>query len=489
VGIIDRAIKLPVTVTVGTILIVLFGFISLFRVPVQLTPDVEKPKISVRTIWPGGSPEEVEKEIIIPQEDKLKTLEGLLEMESESRDSFGDVTLTFEIGTDMDAALLKVSNKLNQVPDYPELAEKPVIVSASEQRQAIAYIVLRKRTSDSRGIDSEKTYAENFIKPRLERVSGVGLVDVFGGRERELQVILKPDALTFYRLSVEDVVTALRRENRNTSAGDFDEGKRRYVLRVLGEFRTPESVKAVVIKRVDDIPVTVDDVAEVVLGFGDEDVIVKQHNEKTLVFRVVQTAGSNVLVVMGMLKEALRDLNENYLIHRNLELKQVYDSTTYIYSSISRVRNNIFIGGALAIAVLLLFLRNISSVLVITAAIPVSIIGTFLMITLFGRNINVITLAGMSFAIGMVVDSSIVVLENIFRRYQQRNPGSHGRHCSFCFHDHRRICSSGFYRRRGRSALPRHCHCHRKRCFPEPSRLYHGHPFYVGQDTERGLRT
>ncbi|MCP4666066.1 MAG: efflux RND transporter permease subunit, partial [Deltaproteobacteria bacterium] len=146
---------------------------------------------------------------------------------------------------------------------------------------------------------------------------------------------------------------------------------------------------------------------------------VKQHDQKSLVFKVVQTAGSNVLVVMGKLKEALKDLNENYLIHRNLELKQVYDSTSYIYSSISRVRNNIFIGGALAVIVLLLFLRNISSVLVITAAIPVSIIGTFLMITLFGRNINVITLAGMSFAIGMVVDSSIVVLENIFRRYQQ----------------------------------------------------------------------
>ena len=127
-GIIDRSIKLPVTVTVGAILIILFGFISFFRVPVQLTPDVEKPKISVNTVWSGASPEEVEKEIIIPQEDKLKTLEGLLEMESESRDSSGNVTLTFEIGTDMDAALLKVSNKLNLVPEYPENVEKPIII-------------------------------------------------------------------------------------------------------------------------------------------------------------------------------------------------------------------------------------------------------------------------------------------------------------------------------------------------------------------------
>lgn len=417
-GIIDRSIKLPVTVTVGAILIILFGFISFFRVPVQLTPDVEKPKISVKTVWSGASPEEVEKDIIIPQEDKLKTLEGLLEMESESRDSSANITLTFEIGTDMDAALLKVSNKLNLVPEYPENVEKPIIISASEQRQAIAYIILKKTGSDTSGIEFEKSYAENFIKPRLERVPDVGLVEVLGGRERELQVILKPDILALYRLTVQDVVSALQRENKNTSAGDFDEGKRRYILRVLGEYRSPEEVEAVVIKRVDDAPITIGDVAKVIMGFDDGDVIVRQHDYETLVFRVIQTVGANVLTVMGRLKETIRDLNKEYLVHRGLELKQVYDSTDYIYSSIKRVRQNIFFGGFLAVIVLLLFLRNVSSVLVVTTTIPISIIGTFLLITLFGRNINVITLAGMSFAIGMVVDSSIVVLENIFRHYQ-----------------------------------------------------------------------
>ena len=417
-GLIDRAINLPVSVTVGALLILLFGLISLFRVPVQLTPDVEKPKIGVRTFWPGASPQEVEKEIVIPQEDKLKTLEGLLEMESESSDSLGNVTLTFEIGTDMDAALLKVSNKLNLVPEYPENVERPIIITASEQREAIAYLILKKVRGDPSDIDKEKHYAENFIKPRLERVSGVGLVDVFGGRERELQVILKPDALAFYGLTVQDVISALRKENRNTSAGDFDEGKRRYILRVLGEYQAPGEVKAVVIKRADDIPITVGDVAESILGYGEETVITREQGQKTLTLRVAQTAGINVLIVMEKLKKAIKDLNENYLEQRGLELKQAYDSTEYIYASIDRVRQNIFLGGALAVIVLLVFLRNISSILVVTTAIPISIVGTFLMVTLFGRNINVITLAGMSFAIGMVVDSSIVVLENIFRHYQ-----------------------------------------------------------------------
>jgi HAE1 family hydrophobic/amphiphilic exporter-1 len=417
-GLIDHAIKLPVTVTVGAVLLVLFGLISLFRVPVQLTPDVEKPKISVRTRWVGASPVEVEKEIIIPQEDKLKTLEGLLEMESESGDSLGVITLTFQIGTDMDASILKVSNKLNQVPSYPENAEKPIIVSASEQREAIAYIILRKTNGNYAEIDFEKSYADNFIKPRLERVEGVGLVETFGGRERELQVTLKPDALALHRLTVQDVISAIKRENSNTSAGDFDEGKRRYVLRILGEYTAPEEVEDVVIKRVDNVPITVGDVADVALGFGKESVIVRQHNENALVFRVVQTAGTNVLLVMEGLKKAIKELNEDYLSYRDMELHQVYDSTEYIYASIARVRQNIFLGGFLAVMVLLVFLRNVSSILVITTAIPISVIGTFLMLTLMGRNINVITLAGMSFAIGMVVDSSIVVLENIYRHYQ-----------------------------------------------------------------------
>ncbi|MBW1768548.1 MAG: efflux RND transporter permease subunit, partial [Deltaproteobacteria bacterium] len=220
-GIIDRAVQLPVTVTVGAVLIVLFGILSLFRVPIQLIPDVEKPKITVRTVWPGASPEEIEKEIIIPQEDKLKSIEGLLEMKSDSKDSLGNVILTFKIGTNIDGALLRVSNKLNLVPNYPERAEKPIILTAAEEKRGIAYFILKKKSGDTSEVLFQRTYAENFIKPRLERIPGVALIQVFGGRERELQVILKPDALALYRLTVQDVVSALQRENANTSAGDF----------------------------------------------------------------------------------------------------------------------------------------------------------------------------------------------------------------------------------------------------------------------------
>ena len=170
-----------------------------------------------------------------------------------------------------------------------------------------------------------------------------------------------------------------------------------------------------IIKRVDGIPVTVGDVAVTRLGFKDLEVVVRNKGVTTMVMNAVREPGSNVLVVMNRLKAVLEELNAGILKDRNLQIIQVYDETGYIYSAINLVRKNIFLGGMLAVTVLVMFLRNIASTVIVSVAIPISVIGTFLMMTLFGRNINVVSLAGLSFAIGMVVDNSIVVFENIFR--------------------------------------------------------------------------
>jgi HAE1 family hydrophobic/amphiphilic exporter-1 len=211
---------------------------------------------------------------------------------------------------------------------------------------------------------------------------------------------------------------ALAVENRNISAGDFDEGKRRYIARTVGEYETPQDVAEVIIKRVNGAPITVGDVALVTLGHDEADVVVRHEGVPTIVLNAVREAGSNVLVVMEKLKEALDELNTGLLKERRLQLLHVYDETSYIYGAIRLVRQNIIVGGILATIVLLVFLRNVSSTLIVFIAIPISVIGTFLVMTLFGRNINVVSLAGMSFAVGMVVDNSIVVLENIFRHLE-----------------------------------------------------------------------
>jgi len=412
---VDISINKPVTVTVGVILLVLFGLISLFRIPIQLTPNVDMPQISVTTPWRGASPLEVEREIVDAQEEELKNVEGLDTIKSESVDGEGYINLKFEIGTDTDEARLRVSNKLDQVQEYPEDVEKPVITSGGRHEEAIAWIILQALEGYTGVLTHEYDFCDDYIKPRLERIPGVASSNIYGGQERELQVIVDSSALAARNITISELMRALDAENRNISAGDFDEGKRRYIVRTVGEYETPEDVAKVIIKRINGAPITVGDVARVTLGHEDIEVVVRHEGVPTIVLNAVREAGTNVLVVMQKVREALEELNSGLLKDRRLQLVQAYDETNYIYSAIRLVRQNILVGGTLAIIVLLIFLRNVSSTLIVSFAIPISVVGTFLLMTLFGRNINVVSLAGMSFAIGMVVDNSIVVLENIFR--------------------------------------------------------------------------
>ena len=412
---VDTAIKKPVTVTVGVILLILFGLLSLFRIPIQLTPNVDLPQVSVQTAWRGASPLEIEREIIDAQEKELKNLDGLNEIKSESRDSNAFIELMFEIGTDTDEALLRVSNKLDQVKEYPDNAEKPIIKSGGRFEQAIAWMILEAREGYDGVLSQEYDFLDDTVKPRLERISGISSSNIYGGRERELQVIFDSDALAARKITIPELIRALDIENRNISAGNFDEGKRRYIARTVGEYEKIEDVSEVIIKRVNGTPIAVKDVAEVKLGYADFDLVVRHEGTPTIVLNAVREPGTNVLVVMQRLQDTLKELNEGLLKERNLKIVQAYDETRYIYSAINLVRENILVGGFLAVVVLLAFLRSFASTIIVSVAIPISVVGTFLVMTLFGRNVNVVSLAGLSFAVGMVVDNSIVVFENIFR--------------------------------------------------------------------------
>ncbi len=415
---VDTSVKHPVSITVGVILIILFGIISLFKIPVQLTPDVEKPRITVDTTWLGGSPQEVESEIVRKQEDELKSVEGLVEMTSESADGAGSIILELGVGTDLDAATLKVSNRLDQVKEYPLEADRPVIRSVDVRGSAMAWFILKPLPGKDIDIDTLHDFAEDFIKPRFERVPGVASSNVFGGQEREMQVIVDPDALAARGITLIEMAQVIDKENENISGGDFEEGKRRYIVRTVGEYKSPEDIENVVITRKNGVPVYVRDVASARLGYKDHEYAVRQNGEPAIAINALRETGANAINVMAGLREAMKELNEGLLKDRGLTLYNVYDETTYITSAIGLVKDNLIIGGFLAIAVLLLFLRSVSSTLIIATAIPISVIGTFVMMALLGRTINVVSLAGMSFAVGMVVDNSIVVLENIYRHMQ-----------------------------------------------------------------------
>ncbi|KKK88908.1 hypothetical protein LCGC14_2738430, partial [marine sediment metagenome] len=352
------------------------------------------------------------------QEDELKNLEGLEEITSESQDGSAYINLMFEIGTDTDEALLRVSNKLDQVKQYPTNIEKPVIKSGGRREKAIAWMILGSLDGYEGVLKHEFDFLDEYVTPRLERISGVASANIYGGQEREVQVIVDSDSLAARKVTIPELMRALDIENKNISAGNFDEGKRRYIARTVGEYKSIEDVTKVIVKRVDGIPVMVSDIAEVSLGYEDVGMIVRNKGVTTIVMNAVREPGSNVLTVMKKLREALDELNSGILKEKRLKIEQAYDETRYIYSAINLVRKNIYVGGALAIGVLLVFLRNFASTIIVAMAIPISVIGTFLVMTLFGRNINVVSLAGLSFAVGMVVDNSIVVFENIFRHLE-----------------------------------------------------------------------
>ena len=413
-------IRNPVAVTVGVILVALFGILALLRIPIQLTPDVDIPLLTVTTRWAGRSPLEIEREITYEQERFLKNVAGVVKLTSESQNSQAVVTLEFKTGMELNEALIRVQNALTQVPSYPDDADRPVITSSGADENAIAWIVLKGiRGQSPQEIEGLRDYCENVVKPEFERVENIARSNIFGGRERELRVTVDSGLLAARGLTFFDIRAALARDNTNVSGGDLEEGKRRYDVRVVGEFTDPSDVAKVVVARRDDVAVRIGDVATVELTLKKREFFVRNVGVPTIAMNATRETGSNVLTVMRELKETIRRLNDGILADRGLVLEQVYDETEYVEAAIARVRTNILLGAALAAIVLWLFLRSLTSTFVVCLAIPICAVGTFLIVTLLGRTINVVMLAGISFAVGMVVDNAIVVLENIHRRRQE----------------------------------------------------------------------
>jgi len=427
-NLIRMAIERPVAILAAVLMIIMFGLVALQTIPIQLTPDITKPIINVATTWPGAAPAEIEREIIIRQEEKLRGLDGLEEMTSRSQYGKASITLEFGLDQDMDKALLLVANRLDQVTGYPEEADEPGLGTSGSDDQPIAWFILHRTPGNERPIHTYRDFARDIIRDRLERVPGVSRVNVFGGNTRELRIVVDPAKMARYGLTVPAVVSALREANASVSAGDVEEGKRRYVVRSEGDFTTPEQVKAVLLRSISDpatgrvARVTLGDIADVRFDYKEPDSTIRILGVPALALNAVRETGANVIETMDGIRAAIEELSTTALPDEKLTLTQVYDETVYIDSAVELVRQNIWIGGTLAALILILFLRSGPATLIISLAIPVSVIGSFVAMAALGRSINVISLAGIAFAVGMVVDAAIVVLENIYRLRQQGVP-------------------------------------------------------------------
>ncbi|MGH7426045.1 MAG: efflux RND transporter permease subunit, partial [Candidatus Methylomirabilales bacterium] len=415
---VDFCIRYPVTVIVGVLLALLFGVISLFRLPLQMTPTVERPEISVETIYRGAAPQEVEHEIVDRQEEKLISVQNLREMVSTSSEGRGLITLRFDWGVNKDVARLDVAEKLDLVQEVPLDADRPVIRAvSSDEETPIAWIIVRT----TRDINEVRLEAEDAIKPRLERIEGLGSVMMFGGEEREVHVVLDYQAMTARGITIAQVREALLRENRNTKGGNIDEGKKRYLVRTVGQFTDLRQIEEVTVATQNGRPVYVRDIAAARFGLKERDRDIRASGVPTLGFGVLRRSGANTVEVMKGIKQEVAHLNSIYA-DKGIQFRQVYDETDYIYDALSLVTDNVYEASLITVGVLLFFLRSVSSILVIALSIPVSVIATFVVLDALGRSLNIVMLAGLAFAVGNVVDNSIVVLENIFRHREMGKP-------------------------------------------------------------------
>jgi len=408
------ALSNPVAAAVGVLLVLLFGALALVAIPVQMIPSVVIPRITIQTPWRAAAPEEVESEIIEAQEDVLRGVPGVDKMESGAAQGEGTITLTFDPGVPVDRALIEVINSLNQVQRYPIDAGEPRITTgASNVDSAIAWLSLSASESNPNDIAGYQDFVEEVVQTNIERIAGVSRTIVFGERASEIRVSFDPYKAAALGVDI-PTLAALAGTSTDTSAGFSDVGRRQYTVRFAGRYDIEDFDEMVLTWR-DGNPVRLRDLATVERRLVDQTELLIESGGAALAIGVIPEEGINMLEVMAEIKAVIETLQSGPLEREGLVLTQVYDVTEYIKQSISMLAMNLVLGILLGVGVLWWFLRRVSATVVVAIAIPVSLFGSFLALNLGGRSLNVISLAALAFAMGMVLDASIIVLENIVR--------------------------------------------------------------------------
>ena len=412
----------PVAVAVGCLLLVIFGLLSLARLPIQLTPNIERPTISISTGWRAAAPSEVESEILEPQENQLRDVPGLLRMTATASQGQGSINLEFDVGSDLNRSLIEVINRLNQVPRYPADANEPTVRVGSDQfGDTVAWFAIRPLPSNTRPIIEYQDFVDEVIRERLERIEGVSSANPRGGRPFEVRITFDPYQAAAIGVDLSRVGQALG-QNADVSGGFQEVGRRQYTLRFAGQYAI-DDLENLVLEWREGRPVFLSDVATIERTMRDKSGVMTQNGGPSIAMNVVAEPGVNVLEVMGNLKATIEELKQSHLTPAGLSITQVSDDTIYIRQSIAMVATNLIVGMSLAILVLWWFFRRLRATLMVALAIPLCLCFSFLVLDGVGRTLNVISLAGLAFATGMVLDAAIVVLENIVRQREMgRSP-------------------------------------------------------------------
>ncbi|HXW09273.1 MAG TPA: efflux RND transporter permease subunit [Steroidobacteraceae bacterium] len=416
-ALIDFAIERRVTIVMFTVAIALFGFVSLSRLKLNLLPDLSYPTITIRTELPGAAPLEVETLITRPVEEAVSIIRNVREVRSVSRAGQSDVTLEFLWGTDMDLSGIDVREKLDLL-QLPLEARRPLLLRFDPSSEPVLRLALldEKAQGTDGSVDRLKALrrlAEDRLKPDLEAVEGSAAVKVSGGYEDEVQVFVDQQKLAQLGLSIDVVTRRIRAENVNLSGGRLEQGTQRFLVRTLNEFETVEQMANAIIATRGGQPIYLRDVANVTRGYKDREAITRVNGQEAIELAVYKEGDANTVQLADGVRARVKEIEKN--LPEGTSIRQVYDQSTFISAAISEVKSAALIGGVLAILVLYAFLRDARATLISSIAIPVSVLGTFVLMYAFDLTLNIMSLGGIALAVGMLVDNAVVVLESIVR--------------------------------------------------------------------------
>jgi len=420
------SLKNPAAVAVAVAIIILFGLFILNKLPVQLFPDIERPQISVATFWRAASPREVESELLEPQEEVLQGLPGMISMSAFANAGSSFINLEFNLDTDMDKMLIEVISRINRIPFLPQDANPPVITlgggGPGGGGTALTWFFVQLLSGTEGDVLDYERLVEDIVKPKIESISGVAGVQLFAsfGNPQELQIIFDPYKAADLGIDIPSVAAIAGRAN-DISGGFKDVGRRRYTLRFAGRY-DPEQLSNLILDNQDGKQIKLGDVADIKMGHGQKSGITIQNGNPAMSIRIDKESGANALETLTKVKAAVEAIKPELKKH-GLGIAQSFDASVFIKRAINLVTGNLVIGVFLALGILWWFLRKLRATLIVALAIPVSIFATFIVLGIAGRTLNVISLAGLAFAVGMVLDAAIVVLENIVRLRARGNSG------------------------------------------------------------------
>ncbi len=421
----EKSLQQPAAVAVVVALIAVFGGLAIYQLPIQLLPNISQPQISVFNNWREAAPAEVEANIIEPQESILRFIPGVTEITSNVSRGRGSITLTFDIDTDMQDALIRVINAVNQTPPLPIDAGEPFVAGGAgfNSPMAASLLIRALPSNPNKEMSSYQKLIEEEVQPRLTRIPGVSQAQLSSQRSHQVHIKFDPYKAAALGIRVDDIATAVG-QAVNVSGGFADVGRRQYTVRVVGQQQIDELDQLIIGWR-GNRPIHLREVAEVEVGLAPTPGFMLRNGFPAYYIQVQRASDSNTVEILDQINLAIEELNAGPLLEAGLTMDLSYDSSVYIRRAIALVQTNLGLGVLLALGVLWFFLRSVRATLLIALAIPVSLTVAFIALDIFGLSLNVISLAGLAFAVGLVLDAAIIVQENIVRYRQAGEKGDY----------------------------------------------------------------